>query len=171
MSHCRTPAFNNHLDYCFIVFENLKQGAEVRRFFACDNVIHNRTHTNFPVILSLRFGLGVGALRFIAHSISRRLIVDLSARPISLCLGVSRRMQYFYHQIPGIRLPQHKWPTSWSNFEDQVVPLERNLYGHPLAGLLWERQFEKVLLELGLFLSVYVDDLEDGRLRVPCGRN
>ena len=27
-----------------------------------------------------------------------------------------------------------------------VVPLERNLYGHPLAGLLLERQFEKILL-------------------------
>ena len=61
--------------------------------------------------------------------------------------------------------------------EDPVVPLERNLYGHPLAGLLWERQFEKVLLkhgwekipnwecllvhrEKGLFLSVYVDDIK-----------
>ena len=33
--------------------------------------------------------------------------------------------------------------------EDPVVPLERNLYGHPLAGLLWERQFEKVLLKHG----------------------
>ena len=60
--------------------------------------------------------------------------------------------------------------------EDPVVPLERNLYGHPLAGLLWERQFEKILLkhgwekvsdweclfvhrEKGLFLSVYVDDI------------
>ena len=31
--------------------------------------------------------------------------------------------------------------------EDPVVPLKRNLYGHPLAGLLWERQFEKVLLK------------------------
>ena len=31
--------------------------------------------------------------------------------------------------------------------EDPVVPLERNLYGHPLAGLLWERQFEKILLK------------------------
>ena len=30
-----------------------------------------------------------------------------------------------------------------------MVPLERNLYGHPLAGLLWERQFEDVLSELG----------------------
>ena len=61
--------------------------------------------------------------------------------------------------------------------EDPVVPLERNLYGHPLAGLLWEWQFEKGLLkygwekvpnreclfvnrEKGLFLSVYVDDIK-----------
>ena len=60
--------------------------------------------------------------------------------------------------------------------EDPVVPLERNLYGHPLAGLLWERQFGKILLEYdwvkvsnwecffvhrekGLFLSVHVDDI------------
>ena len=76
-----------------------------------------------------------------------------------------------------ICLPRHKWPKSWSSIEDPVVPLERNLYGHPLAGLLWERQFEKILLkhgwekipnweclfvhrEKGLFLSVYVDDIK-----------
>ena len=76
-----------------------------------------------------------------------------------------------------IRLPRHKWPKSWSSMEDPVVPLERNLYGHPLAGLLWERQFEKILLqhgwetvpnwecffvhrEKGSFLSVYVDDIK-----------
>ena len=75
-----------------------------------------------------------------------------------------------------IRLPRHKWPKSWSSMEDPVVPLERNLYGHPLAGLLWERQFEKILLKHGWekipnweclfvhrekgFLSVYVDDIK-----------
>ena len=48
-----------------------------------------------------------------------------------------------------IRLPRHKWPKSWSNMEDPVDPLERNLYGHPLAGLAWERQFEKILLKYG----------------------
>ena len=48
-----------------------------------------------------------------------------------------------------IRLPRNKWPKSWSSMEDPVVPLERNLYGHPLAGLLWERQFEKFLLKYG----------------------
>ena len=30
-----------------------------------------------------------------------------------------------------IRLSRHKWPESWSSMEDPVVPLERNLYGHP----------------------------------------
>ena len=61
--------------------------------------------------------------------------------------------------------------------EDPGVLLGRNLYGHLLAGLLWERQFEKILLQhgwekvsnweclfvhcqKGLFLSVYVDDIK-----------
>ena len=35
-----------------------------------------------------------------------------------------------------IRLPRHKWSKSWSSVEDPVVPLERNMYGHPLALLL-----------------------------------
>ena len=48
-----------------------------------------------------------------------------------------------------IRPPTHKLPKSWSSREDPVVPLERNLYGHPLAGLLWKKQLEKVLLEHG----------------------
>ena len=66
---------------------------------------------------------------------------------------------------------------SWSSMDDPAVPLERNLYGHPLEGLLWERQFEKILLkygwekvsnweclfvhrEKGLFLPVCVDDIK-----------
>ena len=35
-----------------------------------------------------------------------------------------------------IRLPRHKWPKSWSSMKDPVVPLERNMYGHFLPGLL-----------------------------------
>ena len=46
-----------------------------------------------------------------------------------------------------IRLPKRKWPKSWSNMEDPVVLLGRNLYGHPLARLFWEKQFEKFLLK------------------------
>ena len=48
-----------------------------------------------------------------------------------------------------IRLPRLKWPKSWSSMEDPVVPLERYLYGHPLARVLWERQVEKILLKYG----------------------
>ena len=42
-----------------------------------------------------------------------------------------------------IRLPRHKWLKSWSSMEDPVVPIERNLYGHPLVGLLWENNLGK----------------------------
>ena len=48
-----------------------------------------------------------------------------------------------------IRLPRLKWPKLWSSIEDPVVPLQWNLYGHPLAGLLLERPFEKILLKHG----------------------
>ena len=61
--------------------------------------------------------------------------------------------------------------------EDPVVPLDRNLYGHLLAGLLWKRQMEKLLLEhdwrkllnwaclslhreKGFFFSVYGYDIK-----------
>ena len=70
-----------------------------------------------------------------------------------------------------------KWPKSRASMEDPVAPLEQNLYVHPFPGLLWERQFEKILLkygwekvsnweclfvhrEKGLFLSVYLDDIK-----------
>ena len=77
-----------------------------------------------------------------------------------------------------IRLPKHKWPKSRAYIEDRVFPLGRNLHGHPLAGILWERQFEKsidrtwlgkkvpnceclfVHRKQKLFLSVYVDDIK-----------
>ena len=89
-----------------------------------------------------------------------------------------------------IRLPRHKWPKSWSSMEAPVVPLERNLCGHPLAGLSWERQNEEILLkygwekipnweclfvqrEKGIFLSVYVDDIKlagKNRTLIRCGK-
>ena len=61
--------------------------------------------------------------------------------------------------------------------DDPVVPLERNLYGHPLAGLFGKGNLRTVLLEhgwekvlnwkclfvnraRGLFPPVYVDDIK-----------
>ena len=66
--------------------------------------------------------------------------------------------------------------------------LRRNLHRHPLAGLLWERQFEKVLLKYGwekvpnceclfvnrgkgLFLAVYVDERKTGWKETTCWPN
>ena len=107
-----------------------------------------------------------------------------AADTVSAYTQVQWKMLQKYSNIPKsdcpdiwIRLPRHKWPKSWSGMEDPVVPLERNLYGHPLAGLLWERQFEKIPLkygwervpnweclfvhpEKGFFLSVHVDDIK-----------
>ena len=74
-----------------------------------------------------------------------------------------------------ITLPPHRRPKSWANIENPVCPLELNLYGHPLAGLLWELYQEDILLKCGfekvksweclyvhkpkqIFLSAYVDD-------------
>ena len=79
-----------------------------------------------------------------------------------------------------IRLPKHKWPKSWTCKENPVIPHERNLYGHPLAGLVWKDSSKKALVELDwekvpnweyffvhwrqkLFLSVYVDDIKMAR--------
>ena len=69
-----------------------------------------------------------------------------------------------------IRLPRHKWPKSWSSMEDPAVPLERNLYGHPLAGLLWETQFEKIrfgepsegpIIQFGSLVQYYTISAKD----------
>ena len=117
------------------------------------------------------------------HIQTTRMRRTSSRRSISLHTGQMEDAQSLL-KIPKsecpdnwIRLPKQKWPKSWSSMEDPVVPLERNLYGHPLAGILWERQFEKILLqhgwekvsnceclfvhrEKGLFLSVHVDDIK-----------
>ena len=74
---------------------------------------------------------------------------------------------FVYHDTNG----QNHVPV----WKTQSFLFERNLHGQPLAGLLWERQFEKILLKhgwekipnweclfvhrgKGLFLSVNVDD-------------
>ena len=42
-------------------------------------------------------------------------------------------------ECPGgwMRLQRNKRLKSWSNIEDSAVIPEQNLYGHPLARLLW----------------------------------
>ena len=78
-----------------------------------------------------------------AHAISAYTQVEIEDAPSLLKIPESECPDIW------IRLPKHKWPKSLSSVEDPVVLLERNLYGHPQAGPLWERQNGKVLLENG----------------------
>jgi len=74
-----------------------------------------------------------------------------------------------------ITLPRSQRPSWWDSIEEPVCLLTRNLYGHPLAGLIWEKHGGKAIIRCGfekikgweclyvhreqqLFLSVYVDD-------------
>ena len=56
-------------------------------------------------------------------------------------IGMSRQFGFVYHDTYG----QNHGPVSkiWSFLQSE------NLYGHPMAGLLWERQCEKILLKYG----------------------
>ena len=80
-----------------------------------------------------------------------------------------------------IRLTRHKWPKSWSNIEDPVVPLERNMYGHSLAGFLWKDNSRKFFWNLDgkkyqignvcLFIeNTEMKWLERSRIWLPHGR-
>ena len=46
-----------------------------------------------------------------------------------------------------IKLPRNRGPRGRDNIEEIVVPLEVNLYGHPLAGPLWQRAFGRYYFE------------------------
>ena len=68
-----------------------------------------------------------------ADAVSAYTQVKMEDAPTSLKIPKSERPDIW------IRLPKHKSPKTWSSMEDPVVPLERDLYGHLLAGLLCER--------------------------------
>ena len=82
-----------------------------------------------------------------------------------------------------VELPQDRWPASWFGADGSckyvrpVVRLLANLYGHPLAGLWWEKHCHNKVIKCGYqrlqgweclyqhpeekaALSVYVDDLK-----------
>ena len=76
-----------------------------------------------------------------------------------------------------ISIPHDRRPASWSKYKDPVCKLRLSLYGHPLAGLYWEKHCRKHILACGfqpvkgweclfvhpqdhLLLSIYVDDFK-----------
>ena len=98
------------------------------------------------------------------------------------CIGGSRQHHGYHLQIAGLRWTSIRrsigvYPSKNGRCS-QIIEnsqIGMSMYGHP--GLLWERQFEKILLKYGwekfpnweclfvhrkkgLFLSVYVDDIK-----------
>ena len=61
-------------------------------------------------------------------------------------------MKHIVEEELWVTIPQHIRPESWKGIKDPVCPVLRNLYGHPLAGLLWEKHAEKILFEDGFEL-------------------
>ncbi len=81
-----------------------------------------------------------------------------------------------------VSIPRNRWPEAWkedkAHWDDPVVRVRRNIYGHKLAALLWQKYaewiittkcgFEKLVdweclyvkRTQHFFLSVYVDDLK-----------
>ena len=48
-----------------------------------------------------------------------------------------------------ISLPYEQRPKGFEHIKDPVFPLLRNLYGHPLAGLFWEKFCKEKLFACG----------------------
>ena len=47
-----------------------------------------------------------------------------------------------------ILLPRNRWPSHWKGqYEQPLVRLTSNLYGHPLAGLYWGQHCDKVAMQ------------------------
>ena len=49
------------------------------------------------------------------------------------------------HITTWITLPRNRRPAWWSKFSEPVPELKRNLYGYPLAGLVWEKHCQIAL--------------------------
>ena len=84
----------------------------------------------------------------------------------------------FQGEETWVSMPRERWPKAWiGKYHNPVVRLRLNLYGHPLAGLYWEKHCRSAILKCGfrpvtgweclyenptekLYLSVYVDDFK-----------
>ena len=58
---------------------------------------------------------------------------------------------FFKGRKTMVHLPRNRWPTSWAKlgYDDPVVPLVLDLYGHPDDGTQWEERCNDALLKCG----------------------
>ena len=90
------------------------------------------------------------------HSKATRMRRTSSRRSISLHPGQNGRCNDVIKKHSKVRMSRYLDTSTKAQVAKiivphgrPVVPHKRNLYGHPLAGLLWKRTFEKVPLEHG----------------------
>ena len=65
-----------------------------------------------------------------------------------MCSQIAQKILKRNAQMFGYVFHDTNGQNHGKSIDDPVVLLEWNLYGHPLAGLLQETQFEEALLEL-----------------------
>ena len=90
----------------------------------------------------------------VLDTISRLLGLAREANDaVSACTQVIMEVAPRLLKLPGtecftmcVILPRTRRPAQRDKIDDPVVLLEGHLYGHPLAGLLWERKLEELLL-------------------------
>ena len=80
-----------------------------------------------------------------ASSMSATSMMDALARFDGMDGEDSDALGAYHQTVLGgpptwIKLPKHRWPKHWhGKYTDPVVRLRLNLYGHPLAGLYWDK--------------------------------
>ena len=76
-----------------------------------------------------------------SDAISAYTQVKMTEAPRLLRMPSKECPEHVDHNFPQQR------PEGWDEIDGAVVLFDMNLYGHPLAGLLWGRKFEEVLFE------------------------
>ena len=166
--------FGSLMDLCHVKNSQLskdQQSYKGRVVFRGDQV---RDETGFFAVFSEQ---GTSA----AHQAAAKFLDALARMPGNSGADSDAVGAYTQAELGGVEtwisLPRHRQPASWANIQDPVCRLRLNLYGHPLAGLYWEKHCRAILLENGfepvpgweclyfhrslqLFLSVYVDDFK-----------
>ena len=110
----------------------------MKRFCACDNVVHLGQLINVSVTVYLRVGVGVG-VRVLWVSLRDRFpdagTLISSRDRFSRCRNFLRTMQYFYYQIPGIEggITVHAQTSIQKNYFRFSRPVRHLFPTHPTS--------------------------------------
>ena len=60
----------------------------------------------------------------------------------------------YKEQVAWVYLERGQWPPEWEGMMNPVYPLDRALYGHPLAGIYWEWFYTDVAVNKSAFIHI-----------------